>query len=68
MIKSGKYQHFKGSFYHVLYIGKHSETEEHLVIYHPESDAKDIWVRPLTMFDETIFRDGKNVKRFSFVE
>jgi hypothetical protein len=68
MIKLGKYQHFKGNYYQVLHLAKHSETEEDLVVYHPFEKKNDIWVRPLTMFNETIIRDGKSIQRFQFVE
>jgi hypothetical protein len=68
MLKTGKYQHFKGSYYQVLHIARHSETEEYMVVYHPESNDGDIWLRPLAMFDETIIRDGKELKRFTFIE
>lgn len=73
MIKLGKYQHFKGSYYRVLHVGKHSETEEYMVVYYPlygsieQTGEPEIWLRPLTMFDETITRDGKTFKRFAFV-
>jgi hypothetical protein len=67
MIKTGKYQHFKGSYYQVLHIARHSETEEYLVVYHPFDSKDDIWVRPLSMFDETIERDGKSMKRFQYI-
>ena len=68
MLPIGKYQHFKGSYYQVLHLARHSETEEYLVVYHPCSTPNDIWVRPLAMFDETIKRDGKLLKRFALVE
>lgn len=68
MLKIGKYQHFKGSYYQVLNIARHSETEEYLVIYHPLKTPNDIWARPLSMFNETIERDGVLLKRFSFIE
>ena len=67
MIEIGRYQHFKGSFYQVLHIAKHSETQEYLVVYQPEYGDRDIWARPLTMFDETIEREGKTFKRFTKV-
>lgn len=67
LLKTGRYQHFKGNYYQVLHIAKHSETEELQVVYQPEYGEKDIWIRPLAMFDETIERDGKILKRFSFV-
>ncbi|MCW8831704.1 MAG: DUF1653 domain-containing protein [Colwellia sp.] len=68
MLKLGKYQHFKGNFYQVLHIARHSETEEYLVVYHPFDKKDDIWVRPLSMFTETIIRDGKSIQRFQFIE
>jgi hypothetical protein len=68
MIKLGKYKHFKGSYYQVLHLAKHSETEEHYVVYHPYDSKDDIWIRPLTMFNEVITREGKNIQRFQFVE
>ncbi len=68
MITAGRYQHFKGNFYQVLHIAKHSETEELLVVYQPEYGERAIWVRPLSMFDETIERGGKSFKRFTKVQ
>ena len=73
MIKLGKYQHFKGNYYQVLHLAKHSESNEWLVIYKPlyrNENGEDlgVWARPLAMFDETIERDGKTMKRFQFVE
>ena len=32
-IKHGRYRHFKGNEYEVLYIAKHSETLEPMVVY-----------------------------------
>ena len=66
MIKLGLYQHFKGSYYRVLHIAKHSETEQELVIYQALYGERGIWARPVTMFDETIERDGKPIARFSY--
>ena len=68
MIKLGKYQHFKGSYYQVLHLARHSETEEYLVVYHPLDSLNDIWVRPLAMFNETIVREGKTLQRFKYVD
>ncbi len=67
MIKLGKYRHFKGNYYQVLHLARHSETEEYLVVYHPFDDKNDIWIRPLTMFNETISREGKKIERFQYV-
>jgi hypothetical protein len=68
MIQLGKYQHFKGNYYQVLHLARHSETEDTFVVYHPFEDKEDIWIRPLSMFNETIIREGKILKRFQFIE
>jgi hypothetical protein len=67
MINKGIYKHFKGNLYRVLDIARHSETEEEHVVYRAMKDDS-LWIRPLSMFDEVIERDGKTVKRFEFVE
>lgn len=64
----GKYRHFKGNEYEVLYIAKHSETMEDMVVYKALYGEGGIWVRPLAMFCETITRDGKTFKRFEKTE
>ena len=33
MIKTGRYRHFKGNEYEVLFVAKHSETLEEMVVY-----------------------------------
>lgn len=68
MLEKGIYQHFKGNLYQVLHTARHSETEEYMVVYHPANTPEDIWIRPLDMFDETIERDGKTIKRFTFIK
>lgn len=73
MIEIGKYRHFKGSEYQVTQLARHSETEEWLVVYYPlygsieTTGQPEYWVRPLAMFDETITRDGKQIKRFTYI-
>ena len=66
MIELGYYKHFKGNLYEVIGIGKHSETLEELVIYKSLKD-NSIWVRPLSMWNETIERDNKIYKRFEYI-
>ena len=68
MIKLGKYQHFKGNFYQVIHVARHSETEEYLVIYHPYDTPTDIWARPLAMFTETVIKEGNKFQRFKFIK
>lgn len=65
-IKLGKYRHFKGNEYEVIAIGKHSETGEDMVIYRALYGDGGIWVRPASMWNETVERDGKIFKRFTY--
>ncbi len=65
--KLGEYEHFKGNRYTALYIARHSETGEEMVVYREEYGDKIICVRPLAMFIEEIERDGKRMPRFKYV-
>ncbi len=67
-LKIGKYRHSKsGKEYEVLGIGLHSETQEQLVIYRALYGEGQLWVRPLSMFLETVEVEGKKVPRFVFI-
>ena len=66
-IKLGKYRHFKGNEYEVLGIAKHSETLEPMVVYKALYGDGGLWVRPLSMWNEEITRDGKTFKRFQYI-
>lgn len=68
MIQTGRYRHFKGKEYNVLYVAKHSETMEDMVVYQALYGERGIWVRPLKMFCEEIERDGKKFKRFEKID
>tara|TARA_Y100000310_G_scaffold341239_1_gene439766 strand:- start:4325 stop:4525 length:201 start_codon:yes stop_codon:yes gene_type:complete len=61
----GTYQHFKGNKYEVIGIGKHSETQEELVIYKALYGENQIWIRPKEMFLGKKIIDGKEVQRFT---
>lgn len=67
-IRTGKYRHFKGGEYEVLYLAKDSETLETLVVYKALYGEGGVWVRPARMWNETVVRDGKTHKRFTFIE
>lgn len=66
-IKSGRYRHFKGNEYEVLYIAKHSETLEPMVVYKALYGDGGVWVRPAEMWNETVTRDGNTFKRFEYI-
>lgn len=68
MIKLGKYRHFKGKEYEVIAIAKHSETLQDMVVYKCLYGDYSIWVRPLSMFEESITRDGKTFRRFEYID
>jgi hypothetical protein len=68
LIKLGKYQHYKGSFYQVENIATHSETEEKMVVYRPLYGEQDLWVRPLDMFSEEVNINGVMKPRFAFID
>ena len=65
----GIYKHYKGRLYEVLFIAKHTETLEELVVYRSMYDAKNqtssLWVRPRSMFIEHVELDGLFIPRFS---
>lgn len=66
-IKLGVYKHFKGNEYEVLAVAKHSETLEPMVVYRALYGDGGVWVRPLSMWNETVERDGVKQKRFTYV-
>ena len=66
-IKPGKYRHFKGNEYEVIGVGKHSETLEEYVLYRALYGEGGLWIRPASMWNETVERDGKIYKRFEYI-
>ncbi len=67
-VQPGRYQHYKGKYYVVFGVAKHSETEEELVVYRTDYGDKSLWVRPLTMFTETVEVNGLATPRFRRVD
>ncbi|MBQ2899680.1 MAG: DUF1653 domain-containing protein [Oscillospiraceae bacterium] len=67
MIKPGIYRHFKGNKYQVIGTAKHSETLEEMVVYRALYGEFGLWVRPASMWEETVERDGKTYQRFTFI-
>ena len=60
-----KYRHYKGQEYEIVHFAAHAETKEKLVIYRSLSDPEEILARPFAEFKETIWADGREVKRFT---
>lgn len=67
-MKLGIYQHYKGKSYKVIEVATHSETLEKLVIYRAMYGKKKLWARPEKMFNEKILVNGKETKRFKFID
>ena len=66
-IKPGRYRHFKGKEYEVLGVARHSETEEELVVYRALYGDFGLWVRPVSMWNETVEHNGKTFRRFTYI-
>lgn len=65
-VKPGIYLHYKGGYYRVVGVGRHSETLEEMVIYqHVDNDSW--WVRPVKMFAESVVKNGVKIPRFKYV-
>ena len=68
VIRPGRYRHYKGNEYTVLGLARHSETLEELVVYRQEYGDHGLWVRPASMFLQTVELEGKQVPRFRPIE
>ena len=66
-IKPGRYRHFKGKEYEVLGVARYSETQEEMVVYRALYGDFGLWVRPARMWNETVERDGKTFRRFTYI-
>ncbi|MCE2594177.1 DUF1653 domain-containing protein [Motilimonas cestriensis] len=67
-LKTGTYQHYKGSQYQVIDLAIHSETEQWMVLYRPMYGDAELWVRPYEMFIENIVIAGEEIPRFEFIK
>ena len=64
----GRYRHYKGGEYTVMGVAQHSETGEALVVYRPEYGDRGLWVRPLSMFQESVETPDCVVPRFALID
>ena len=67
-LQPGLYRHYKGPEYRVFSVARHSETEEEVVFYQALYGDFGLWVRPLSMFLESVEVDGEQVPRFALVQ
>lgn len=51
------YRHFKGDFYLVEDVARHSETGEEYVVYRKLYGDGSLWVRPLSLFLDPVDRE-----------
>lgn len=66
-LKPGRYRHFKGNEYRLLFVATHSETREPMVVYQALYGEKGLWVRPAAMWTERVERDGYSGPRFRYM-
>ena len=64
----GRYRHYKGGEYTVMGVAQHSETGEALVVYRPEYGDRELWVRPLSMFQESVETPDGVEPRFALID
>ena len=67
-LRPGLYRHFKGNLYRLLYVAKHSETLEPMVVYQALYGEQGIWVRPASMWNEWVDREDYHGPRFSQID
>lgn len=65
--RKGKYRHYKNLQYEVLGTVRHSETLEPMTLYRAMYGDQGLWVRPATMFNETLLIGEVQTKRFTWI-
>jgi len=67
-IKLGIYIHFKGGHYEAISLASHSETLEQMVVYRSLQDPSQTWVRPMSLWNENVEKNGQTIKRFTYID
>jgi hypothetical protein len=63
-VTPGRYRHFKGNDYEVLFVARDVETEQPVVVYRALYGERGHWVRTLADFTAHVTRDGYDGPRF----
>lgn len=64
-IVPGFYTHYKGGRYEVIGTALHSESLEEMVLYRPLYGEARLWVRPASMWFETVQTTNGPQPRFA---
>ena len=74
LVPGAVFKHYKNKLYMIKSVAIHTETEEKMVIYKQlyasESDNFELfqeWVRPKSMFLETVNINNKILPRFTYI-
>lgn len=51
------YKHYKGHYYKIITLAKHSETTEDMIVYQ-STETGATWVRPRNMWNDKIDENG----------
>jgi hypothetical protein len=65
MVEPGCYRHYKGKYYQVIGVARHSESGEEVVVYRCLYGDFSLWVRPVEMFLEEVLVEGRSMPRFA---
>lgn len=66
-IKRGIWEHYKGNRYRVIGMVTHSETLEPMVVYRALYGDGETWVRPASMWHETVLLPDGERPRFRLI-
>ena len=67
IVVGGIYEHYKKKRYRILFLARHSESLEELVIYEALYGEGNVWARPAHMFLEEVLVDGVLQPRFHLI-